>query len=130
MKIYVAMSVDMNLKKLQETGEDREGWRAAIHGVPKSWTQFNNCITTTVRTSAKISFIYSLTIVWYSTAKGHKNYHLNSSQTEGHYSSGLDTKIYNIKRFFLCILDIYIFEIQTTTRVHHILSTRIFIFCN
>ena len=74
MKIYVAMSVDMNLKKLQETGEDREGWRAAIHGVPKSRTRLNNCITTTVRISAKISFIYSLTVVWYSTAKGQKTF--------------------------------------------------------
>ena len=28
----------MNLSKLQEIVEDREGWRAAVHGVAKSWT--------------------------------------------------------------------------------------------
>ena len=28
----------MNLSKLQEIVEDREGWHAAVHGVAKSWT--------------------------------------------------------------------------------------------
>ena len=28
--------MDMSLSKLQEIGEDREAWSAAIHGVPKS----------------------------------------------------------------------------------------------
>ena len=28
----------MNLSKLQELVVDREAWRAAIHGVAKSWT--------------------------------------------------------------------------------------------
>ena len=31
-------SVDMSLSKLQEIVKDREAWRAAIHGVTKSWT--------------------------------------------------------------------------------------------
>jgi len=32
-------SMDMNLSKLQEIVEDREAWRAAVHGVTKSWTR-------------------------------------------------------------------------------------------
>ena len=31
-------SVDMRLSKLQEILEDREAWRAAVHGVTKSQT--------------------------------------------------------------------------------------------
>ena len=32
----------MSLSKLQELVVDREAWRAAIHGITKSWTQLSD----------------------------------------------------------------------------------------
>ena len=35
-------SVDMVLSKLREVVKDREAWRAAVHGIAKSWTRVSN----------------------------------------------------------------------------------------
>jgi len=34
----VTDSMDVSLSKFRETVKDREVWRAAVHGVAKSWT--------------------------------------------------------------------------------------------
>ena len=34
----ITNSMDMSLSKLQNIVKDREGWPAAVHGVPKSQT--------------------------------------------------------------------------------------------
>ena len=35
-------SIDTHLNKLREIVKDREGWRAAVHGVAKSRTRLSN----------------------------------------------------------------------------------------
>ena len=43
----ITNSTDMSLSKLPEIVKDREGWRAAVHGIAESWTRLNDW---TVRT--------------------------------------------------------------------------------
>ena len=35
-------SIDMSLSKLLEIVKEREAWRAAVHGVAKSWTRLSD----------------------------------------------------------------------------------------
>ena len=44
----ITNSMNLNLSQLQETVENRGAWRAAVHGVAKSWTWLSNWITTII----------------------------------------------------------------------------------
>ena len=61
----ITKSVDMSLSKLREMVKGKEAWRAAVHGVTKSWPLLSNWTTTIITTPlmhASSSFpIYFLT---------------------------------------------------------------------
>ena len=44
---HITNSMDMSLSKLQDIVKEREAWRAAVHGVTKSWIWLSDWITAT-----------------------------------------------------------------------------------
>ena len=66
----ITNSMDMNLSKLQEIVKDREAWRAAAHGVTKSWTQLSNWTTTASSSSIQVVANGRISLIlmteWYS----------------------------------------------------------------
>ena len=54
----IIYSMDMGLGGLRELVMDREPWRAAVHGVAKSWTRMSNLTKLNWRTSRKEKCAY------------------------------------------------------------------------
>ena len=53
-------SMDVNLRKLWETVEDRRAWHAAVHGASKSQTRLSNWTTTSIPSSSSFRFSLKL----------------------------------------------------------------------
>ena len=50
-------SMDMSLSKLQEMVKDRVVWRAAVHGVSKSWTQLSDWTTKRQNGASQVALV-------------------------------------------------------------------------
>ena len=73
-------SMDMSLSKLQGLVMDREAWRAAVHGVAKSWTRLNDWIELT--SLARLASLFSLSVPF-----GHRGQFVNQQYCS--FSHGL-----------------------------------------
>ena len=53
-------SMDMGLGRLQQLVMDREVWRAAVHGVTKSWTRLSDFTFTSSHCSSKPENLWAM----------------------------------------------------------------------
>ena len=56
-------SMDMGLGRLQQLVMDREAWRAAVHGVAKSWTRLSDWTELILKTWFKLAQLFSASIM-------------------------------------------------------------------
>ena len=76
-------STDMNLSKLWETVKDRVDWRAAVHGITKSWTRHRDRKATTLDEGQNVLGTRARMVNWrlsLSSGGGRPGWYLTMSQ--------------------------------------------------
>ena len=77
----ITHSMDMNLRKLQETVKDREAWHAAFHRVTKNWTRRSNWPTTIVFLATSIKKDMWMLMIFLQIAKLNRFFNFTPSSS-------------------------------------------------